>query len=151
MTQLEGTACLLFSSLPCLREHMLHCTSIAGPTDNIPSRWRAPLHACLLQASKHVGFVSRLQSRATFLLVGVVYCCHHVHLFLQQHHGDNLFICGSDACEQDDAIGMEPLLQPRNLTVTPEYVCGVNGFDVVPSSMCVSTIHCFPALTRSLL
>lgn len=96
MTQLEGTACLLFSSPPCLREHMLHCTSIAGPTDNMLSRRRAPLHARLVQAFERIHFVSRIQSRATSLLVGVVYCYRHVHFILQQHQGDNclsVWIC----------------------------------------------------------
>lgn len=64
MTQLEGTACLLFSSPPCLREHMLHCAPIAGPTANMRSRQNALLHAHLVHTSEHVRFVLRLPSRA---------------------------------------------------------------------------------------
>ena len=94
MTQLEGTGCLLLHSLPSLREHMLHCTSIASSTENIHSRLHVPLHARLVQASVRIRIVSRLQCLATFLLVGVVYCYCHVRFILQQHQGDNcLSVC----------------------------------------------------------
>lgn len=92
MTQLEGTACLHFSSSPCLREHMLHCASIAGPpADSVCFC----MHASSVQQNASVtfqGFNLVLYFGLLFfffLHIGVVYCYHHVCVVLWRHRNDN--------------------------------------------------------------